>query len=217
MKSLRLVVLVLSVAIVTSAFAAGPEGFKDWDNSPQGYFMTRAEHAEWSALKTPEEQQHFVDQFLAKRGPDFPAMVASRAAQADKHLTLGKLAGSRTLRGKLVILFGPPSGMDISRDTDISGVHRDNPYVADAYTGGGTGGGGTSGGSFDNHEAGMSMGGATLLSNYHFTYASTVSGPLDVTITADPNTGKDRARDRENSKKLDAAFEAAAQASIKSK
>jgi GWxTD domain-containing protein len=120
MKSLRLVVLVLSVAIVTSAFAAGPEGFKDWDNSPQGYFMTRAEHAEWSALKTPEEQQRFVDQFLAKRGPDFPAMVASRAAQADKHLTLGKLAGSRTLRGKLVILFGPPSGMDISRDTDIS-------------------------------------------------------------------------------------------------
>ncbi|HSY50673.1 MAG TPA: GWxTD domain-containing protein [Thermoanaerobaculia bacterium] len=214
---MRFLVVALSVAVVTSAFGAGSEGFKDWENSPQGYFMTRAEHVEWSALKTPEEQQHFVDRFLAKRGPEFPAMVASRAAQADKHLTVGKLAGSRTLRGKLVILFGPPSGMDTSRDLDISGVHRDNPYVADAYTGGGTGGGGIQGGSFDKNEAGMSMGAAALLINYHFTYASTVAGPFDVTITVDPNTGADRSHDRENSKKLDAAFEAAAQTSIKTK
>ena len=36
-------------------------------------------------------------------------------------------------------------------------------------------------------------------------------------ITADPNTGKDRPRDKSSSKQLEAAFEAAAQASIRTK
>jgi hypothetical protein len=61
------------------------------------------------------------------------------------------------------------------------------------------------------------MGSASVIRNYHFTYRSTVAGPLEVTISTDPNTGKDRPRDRESSKRLDAAFEAAAEASIKVK
>jgi hypothetical protein len=61
------------------------------------------------------------------------------------------------------------------------------------------------------------MGVGSQLRIYHFTYASTVAGPLDVSITADGNNGTDRPRDRESSKRLDAAFEAAAQASIKVK
>lgn len=216
MKAMRFVVLFLSIVIVTSAFAAVPDAFKDWENSPQGYFMTRAEHQEWAAIKTPEEAQRFVDQFLAKRGPNFAASVAASAGQADKHLTIGKLAGSKTLRGKLVILLGPPSGLDLSNVMDDSTAHRDSPDVANAYAG--AGGGSDSrdaGGSFDANEAGRTMGGPSMTRYYHFTYASTPSGKLEVTIAADTNTGKDRPRDRESSKKLDAAFEAAAQGSIK--
>jgi GWxTD domain-containing protein len=218
MRASRFVVLLLSVTFVMSAFAVTPD-FKDWENSPQGYFMTKAEHADWAAVRTPEEAQRFIDQFLAKRGPNFATEVASSAAQADKHLTLGKLPGSKTLRGKLVILLGPPSGLDLSNVLDDSGAHRDNPDVANAYTGGaGTGSGGRdAGGNYDANEAGRSMGGPSMTRYYHFTYASGPAGKLDVTIAADSNTGKDRPRDRENSKKLDAAFEAAAQASIKVK
>jgi GWxTD domain-containing protein len=213
MKSVRWVVVLLSIAIVTAAFATPPESFKDWENSPQGYFMTKAEHQEWAAVRTDEEAHHFVDQFLAKRGPKFAAEVASRAEQADKHLTIGHLPGSKTLRGKLIILFGPPSGLDVSNVVDKSSSHSDSPDVANAYTGGGV----SAGGSYDTNEAGRTMGVGSLLRMYHFTYASTVAGPLDVLITADGNNGTDRPRDRENSKRLDAAFEAAAQASIKAK
>ena len=218
MKVIRSLAVLFSIAIVVPVFAAAPGKFKDWEKSPQGYFMTKAEQQEWAKITTEEEAQHFVDQFLAKRGPKFEAEVADRAGQADKHLSLGKVAGSKTLRGKMVILLGPPSGMDVSNISDNSGMHRDNPYVANAYSGGtGSGGGTDPGGSYDAKEAGQSMGGASLMRLYHFTYASTPSGPLDVTILAEDATGKDRPRDRENAKKLDAVFEAAAQASIKTK
>src|SRR6202140_5943294 len=106
MKSMRSVLLLLSIAVTSPAFAAGPD-FKDWENSPQGYFMTKAEHQEWSAVRTEEEPQRFVAQFLAKRSPGFAADVAARTEQADKHLTIGKTAGSKRLRGKVVILLGP--------------------------------------------------------------------------------------------------------------
>jgi GWxTD domain-containing protein len=211
MKTMRSVVLLLSIAVIGSAFAATPD-LKDWDRSPQGYFMTKAEHQEWSSVRTPEESQRFIDQFLAKRGPNFAAEVAARAEQADKHLTIGKMAGSRTLRGKMVILLGPPSGMDISDYQDVATVHHSSPAVANAYSGGSM-----ASADDDSNEGSKTMGSANIIRNYHFTYATTPAGPLDVTISADPNSGKDRARGRDDAKRLEAAFEAAAQASIKSK
>jgi GWxTD domain-containing protein len=194
MKSIRWVLLLLSIAAMLPAFGASPD-FKDWQNSPQGYFMTKAEQQEWSAIKTQEEAQRFIDQFLAKRGPDFAANVSARAAKADKYFTVGKLPGSKTLRGKTVIMLGPPSTMDVSDIADTGrytgGVYRD---------------------SFDNR----TLGGASIV-DCHLVYTSAPAGPIDVMIEADSNTGKDQARDRSDAKQLDAAFEAAAQASIKTK
>lgn len=218
MKPIRSLVLLLSIAVMIPAFAASPD-LKDWDRSPQGCFMTKAEHEEWNTLKTPEEQQHFVDQFLAKRGPAFVAEVATRAAKADQYLTIGKLPGSKTLRGKVVILFGPPTAMDISPVVDSGSVHHDSPSVASAYSGG-TGGGAASGrssGGVDMNEGSRTMGSGSLNQNYHLNYAKTAAGPLDVMITADGYTGKDRPATHDDDKKLDAAFEAAARASIKTK
>jgi GWxTD domain-containing protein len=212
-KSIRSVVLLLSVALITPAFAASPEGSKDWDHSPQGYFMTKAEQQEWTAVRTEEDAQKFIAQFLAKRGPSFAADVAARAEKADKYLTIGKMAGSKTLRGKVVILLGPPTATDISDYHDQATVHHSSPAVANAYSGGSLAGGGNE----DSNEGSKTMGSANIIHNYHFTYATTPAGPLDVTISADPNSGKDRARGRDDAKRLEAAFEAAAQASIKTK
>ena len=211
MKSMRAGVVLLSIAVIGSAFAASPD-VKDWEHSPQGYFMTKAEHQEWSAIRTQEDAQRFIDQFIAKRGPNFTAEVAARAEQADKHLTVGKMAGSKTLRGKTIILLGPPTGMEVNNYQDASTVHHSSPAVANAYTGGSL-----ASADDDSNEGSKSMGSANVIRNYHFTYATTPAGPLDVTISADPNSGKDRARGRDDAKRLEAVFEAAAQASIKSK
>jgi GWxTD domain-containing protein len=205
-------ILLFSVSLL----ADGLVKFKGWDNSPQGYFMTKAEHQQWTAIKTDDEAQTFVDHFLASRGPGFASDVAARAEQADKHLTIDKtkLPGSKTLRGKLVILLGPPDkAFDVSTLADQGSVHHDSPAMGAAMSGGSA----SAPGDVDGNEGSRSMGSATITNQYHFAYGSTPSGPLDVMILADPNTGKDRPKGRDDTKKLDAAFEAAAQASIKVK
>jgi len=199
-----------------SLLADGLVKFKGWDNSPQGYFMTKAERQQWASIKSDDEAQAFVDHFLALRGPGFAGDVAARAEQADKHLTIDKtkLQGSKTLRGKLVILLGPPDkAFDVSALADQGSVHHDSPAMGAAMSGGSN----SSPGVDDGNEGSRSMGSSTITNQYHFAYANTPSGPLEVMILADPNTGKDRAKGRDDSKKLDAAFEAAAQASIKTK
>jgi GWxTD domain-containing protein len=211
MKSMRSVVLLLSIAIMIPAFAASP-GFKDWENSPQGYFMTKAERQEWTAVRTEEEAQRFIAAFLAKRAPNFPAEVAARAEQADKRLTIGKTAGSKSLRGRTIIMFGVPSSVDVNDYADQASVHHTSPAVANAYSGGSMASGGD-----DSNEGSQTMGSANVTRNYHFTFATTPAGALDVTISADPSSGKDRARGRDDAKRLEAAFEIAAQASIKTK
>ncbi|HXA16779.1 MAG TPA: GWxTD domain-containing protein [Thermoanaerobaculia bacterium] len=218
MKSMRLAVLLLSIALVVPAFAASPN-FKDWERSPQGYFMTKAEHQEWTAIRTQEEAQRFIDQFLAKRDPDFAAEVSARAQKADKYFTVGKLQGSKTLRGKIVIVFGPPSTMDVSNVVDTGNVHHDSPLMASAISGGTAAGGdgGKSAGGDDGNEGSRTMGGASIVKNYHLVYKSAPGGAIDVMISAESDTGKDRPADRNSSKQLDAAFEAAALASIKTK
>ena len=211
MKNMRLLLLLLSIAVVVPVFAANPESFKEWEHSPQGYFMTKAEHQEAATITTQEEAQHFIDQFLVKRGPKFAGEVEIRAAKADQLLTIGKLPGSKTLRGKLVIMLGPPSGLEVYPVRETSNVSRSSPAVANAYAGGlGTG-------EDDTTESGRTMGAESVSQNYHFTYASTPAGPLDVNLNANVSSGKDRPRGRDDGKKLDAVFEAAAQASIKIK
>jgi GWxTD domain-containing protein len=224
----RLLVAAGILLFSASLLADGLVKFKGWDNSPQGYFMTRAERQQWAAVRTDDEAQRFIDTFLASRGPGFAAEVASRVEQADKHLTMDgtHLPGSKTLRGKLVILLGAPSSFDTSDYTDRSSVHQDNPIMANALSGGSSGdsGGGGKGGAVDlgpggsdMTEGSRAMGAERTTRSYHFGFASTSAGPMDVTINADTNTGKDRPRGKDDAKRLDAAFEAAAQASIKTK
>src|ERR1043165_3703764 len=105
--------------IAPVVFAGGLSKYKNWPNSPQGYFMTNAERAEWKAsVKTDEEAEQFVKKFVESRGPGFADDVAKRADMADKHLSVAGRAGSLPPRGKLVILFGPPSSFNVvNRET----------------------------------------------------------------------------------------------------
>jgi len=141
--------ILLAVALVVPALSAADLGkYRDWASSPEAYFMTRAERQAWPAVKTEAEAEQFVTAFIARRKPDFVAEVAKRAQVADKYLTVGKTPGSKTLRGKVIILLGPPTAFDVARRTQSgersSGQGAYMGLAGGSGPGAGGGGGGTS-------------------------------------------------------------------------
>ncbi len=213
--SLCLMVGILFVAV--PLLAGGLTKFKDWDQSPQGYFMTKAEKAQWATIKTDEEAEKFVSAFLANRKPGFAEEVAMRATQADKYLTVGKVQGSRSLRGKVIILLGPPTAMDVAV-TSREESKRDNPFVTGAMTNTGsydTGGrGGSTGG------GGMTLSTSQGLRIYHFSYQGAAAKALDrnsvdINVEVDAGTGKDRIASRSEAADVETIFEIATQSWLK--
>lgn len=79
--------------------------------------MVSAERQQWAAVKTDADAEQFIKTFEAARKPGFTEEVAKRAQMADKYLTVSKTPGSKTLRGKVIVLFGPPSGFEVTNRT----------------------------------------------------------------------------------------------------
>lgn len=216
----NLLSIAVACLVAPALFAGGLSKYKNWPNSPQGYFMTNAERAEWKAtVKTDEEAEAFVQKFIASRGPGFVEDVAQRAAMADKHLTVSGRAGSLTTRGKIVILLGPPSGLTISS--------RDIQQGRSSSLGGITGGGMGGGGRVDNNVSVSDMVDAAnqsamqvrTVNDYGFRYAADrlpgkPANGLDVVVEVNPGDGSDRINDRQVAAQLDSIFEQAAQARL---
>jgi GWxTD domain-containing protein len=218
----RLLPFVAVVVLVSPALLAGSlEKYKNWPNSPQGYFMTNAERAEWKAtVKTDADAEAFVQKFLASRGPGFVEDVAKRAEMADKHLTVSGRAGSLTTRGKIIVLLGPPTGLTIQG--------RDVQNGRSSSLGGITGGGASGGGTFGNtgasvsdmidasNQSAMSV---RSVNDYTFTYAGDKlpgkpAQSLVVVVEVNPGDGSDRINDRKVAEQLDQVFEQVAQARV---
>lgn len=210
---------VVAIFAVSSLFAADLGKFNDWNESPEGYFLTKAEREQWSQLGSEAEAAKFVADFLAKRDAGFPAEVKKRAEQADKYLSLGKVKGSKSLRGKVIVLMGPPSGMNVSSKTKTE-TKRDNPTVAGAISnmGPSAGGGGRNGES--SSVAGSSISTSQEFRVYSISFDGATAKAVDrdkVTfdIEADAATGKDHFATRDGERDAQAIFELAARASIK--
>lgn len=221
----RLLIALAVVALAAPAFAKLSK-YKGWENSPQGYFMTRAERDQWSKLDSDADAEKFIADFLAKRPANFEKEVADRAANADKYLTVDKTPGSKSIRGKVVILLGPPTGMDVTEKTVANSEKRDNPIVAglmsnmNASESGGGGGGRAGGAGGGNNSLGSSMSTAALVRIIHFNYQGAVAKTadrkqIDVSVEVDPNTGKDRIPSRNDESDLNNVFELVAQSWIK--
>ena len=75
--------------------------FTRWADSPQGYFMTKSERAEWSRLTTEAGAAQFVDRVLAQRGEGFVDEVALQLAPAGRE---GLEHGSRAGRPEYSVL-----------------------------------------------------------------------------------------------------------------
>ena len=103
--------VVLAIALL---FAANLGKYRNWADSPQGYFMTKGERAAWSRLTSEADAAQFVEKFLAARGPRFAQDVAAAAKDVDDHLTVARKPASQTLRGKIVILLGRPASVTVA-------------------------------------------------------------------------------------------------------
>jgi GWxTD domain-containing protein len=222
----RLLCIALMLA-ASALFAGSLDKYKDWPNSPQGYFMTAAERADWKAnVKSDADAEEFIKKFLTKRDAGFAADVAQRADAADKHLTVSGRKGSTTTRGKLIILLGPPTSFSVA-DRNVKGNISAGP---DMYSNIGTGGGGRQGGggamspsvgdmAMAADSRGMS---GDAFKDYTFTYAGDrlpVKQAKDFTVVVEVRAGDgtDRVPDRKAAAQLDALFEQVAAARIVTK
>jgi GWxTD domain-containing protein len=222
MKIARLTLFVaMASLVVPSLFADSLSKYRNWPSSPQGYFMTKAERAEWKAtVKTDAEAETFINKFIVSRGPGFVDDVAKRAEMADKHLTVSGRAGSLTTRGKIVVLLGPPSSLSI--------VGREVQNGRSSSLGGITGGGASGGGVFGNtgasvsdmvdaaNQSSMAM---MRVEDYTFTYAAArlpgkAAKDLVVGVEVNPGDGNDKINDRKVAAQLDEIFEQVALARL---
>ena len=214
MKLARLFVV---IAVLALPAAAQLSKYKDWSDSPQGFFMTKAEREQWSAIKSDADAEQFVNKFLASRGPGFADEVAKRAAIADKYMTVGKTPASQTLRGKTLIVLGPPSSFNVfNRSTQRAGEGTARSDVGAA--------GADSAASLGEMRQAQMRGemAGTIIHVYEIGYTAdklpaAYGKPFNVTFEVDAGSAKERFKDRKQSADLDALFETAAAASIKTK
>jgi hypothetical protein len=209
-----LVLLLLSFPVL-----ARVSEYKHWPLSPQGFYMTKAERAQWATIKNDDDARKFIDEFRAKRSPEFLKTVAERAAKADQYLTLGKTLGSDSLRGKIVILLGPPAGMEVT-----SVGHEGHAQLSqEAYTNAAADsspGGAATGITESDVALAIQAAGTTYSTTEYYTFkypAKSLPGhdkDLSVVVAVDGTSGVDRISDRKAAAELDEIFERIAQASI---
>lgn len=215
MKTFVAALALFAVALTTNA--AELSKYKDWDESPQGYFMTAAERAEWKAIRSDEAASEFVDKFVARRGGEaFVKEVAKRAEMADKYLSFGKKKGSASLRGKLVIVFGAPSNIAVSLATVKGG--RSNGLDSSVMNSGA--GGGVTGDAGSDPNAVGQGGSSRTMKIYTFTFSGKTTPALGhdeyvSVVEVDTGNGKDRLKEGRKQGELQDLFEKVAAASIK--
>ena len=104
------------VLIVGLTSVAGPVPSGDWSASPESYFLTSQERREWKALRSDEARAQFRSDYWRRRDPtpgternEFQELVLARIQTADSRFAIGKTPGSRTARGLVFVVLGPPS------------------------------------------------------------------------------------------------------------
>jgi len=120
MLRLRCAAVVFLIPLCGSA-ASLSSSYRNWDKSPEAYYLTSDERSLWKNIRTDAEAEKFVGDYFARRSPELRAQLKERIAVADKYFSIGKVKGSETLRGKVIILFGPPSAIDRSTGSGSMG------------------------------------------------------------------------------------------------
>ncbi len=112
----RVVFFVVGLAFAASVLADLSK-YKDWDRSPEAYFLTPAERTEWKAVTTDEAAEKFIALYWARRGGEpFKQEISRRIAAADQQFKLARYKrGADSVRGRLLVTLGPPSRVGQTR------------------------------------------------------------------------------------------------------
>ncbi len=123
--------------------------YKDWAKSPEAYFLTPEERAEWSKAGSDADAEKFIAAYYAKRGGDrFKEEVQRRIAAADEQFKMRRQRGAESVRGRLLVTLGGPTRVAQSRgavDTNATGdsglgrgtVQGTDPFGSSPGTGAG--------------------------------------------------------------------------------
>lgn len=194
---------IVGVGVSASMLAGGLKKFKEWERSPQAYFLTKAERVAWAAIQTDGKAEKFIAAYLAQRGEKFRTELDQRIAMADKYLSFGKRKGSETLRGKVVILLGPPSKIERKDKTELGRLQE--PEVGDTYSNVGPGGGSTH----------IRIAPTIFTFTYEEAQLPKILNPkrLVLRIEQDPSSGKEKIPDEKEAQLFEEITETLAQAS----
>src|SRR5215813_9640801 len=112
----RAIVPVLFVLLVSFLLAQSARDEEDWASSPEAYFLTGQERAEWKKLDSRDSRQKFIERYWLKRDPtpgseknEFRELVLGRIKIADQRFAIANTRGSRTSRGQVFIVLGNPA------------------------------------------------------------------------------------------------------------
>jgi GWxTD domain-containing protein len=114
----RTLVVALLLSTTPVAYGQRKTEAKDWLQGEVQFLITQEERQVYGRLTTPEEREHFIEQFWKRRDPN-PETVANefreefyrRVAYANENFTAGT-PGWRTDRGRIYVLYGPPNRRD---------------------------------------------------------------------------------------------------------
>jgi GWxTD domain-containing protein len=118
----RLFLAVAVAATATVTFAQVSSKYDDFSKGPVQWIMTKDEKAEWKKVANDADAQKFVYLFWARRDPtpgtarnEFKESFDQRVAYADDHFAAGRLRGSMTDPGRVIIVLGPATRMSSSQ------------------------------------------------------------------------------------------------------
>ena len=131
----RILLAVAGIALVASALAQLSK-YKDWDKSPEAYFLTPAERTEWKNVNSDADAEKFIAVYYAKRGGDaFKQEISRRISAADQQFKMQRYKrGADSVRGHLLIVLGTPSRVSQSRAQEGPAVDTGTLLSIDART-----------------------------------------------------------------------------------
>jgi GWxTD domain-containing protein len=110
---MTLAVLALGVLTASSPLPAPGE---DWADTPEASFLTKEERGAWKGLATVDAREEFKRNYWRRRDPnpdtdvnEFQEEILARIKAADARFSTPDRPGSRTARGAVYVVLGPPA------------------------------------------------------------------------------------------------------------
>lgn len=144
MTSARLCVALFQMVLAAAVFAqtGDKQNFLAWGDSPEAYYMTTQERAEWQKVLSQDAATEFIKAYWARRGAAFHNEVRQRAEAADKYFGIHDRKGSTTEKGRVFMILGAPDRVNEQRSMEqrpagsggTSTFGTNNPLEAQART-----------------------------------------------------------------------------------